>query len=90
MTANRLHPEGAPGENEKWMRTLMGDTRFEVAQLRDQEDRDWTCKHREILSERQTATVIVLQLLAGILLILLLLSIAAMPAVVSWLWGAFL
>lgn len=90
MTTNRLHPEGAPGENEKWMRTLFGDTRYEVAQEREKEDREWTCKHRELLSERQTAIVIILQLLAGILLVLLLLSIAAMPAVVSWLWQAFL
>lgn len=87
MTTNRLHPEGAPGENEKWMRMLLGDTRYEQAQERDQEDREWLSKHRELLSERQRTVVTILQLLAGILLVLLLLSIAAIPAAVSWLWG---
>lgn len=90
MTGQRLHPEGAPGEHDKWMRTLLGDTRYETVLEREQEDREWVRSVRSSATERQTAIVTILRLAAAILLLLFLLGLAVSPAIVSWLWKAFL
>ncbi|RIK11184.1 MAG: hypothetical protein DCC49_01165 [Acidobacteria bacterium] len=87
MTANRLHPEGAPGDSERWMRTLLGDSRYEQAIEREQEDREWVRKSRELVIERQTVMIVIFQLLAGILLVLFLLGIVMVPTVIAWLWN---